>query len=70
MIAQNLLQKITFTRDSEEHVNNQIVTAFPCLIETGWIGYKTKSTSELELMPFEPNNTKDLNYIKRYLLIF
>ncbi|GES96400.1 hypothetical protein GLOIN_2v1885837 [Rhizophagus clarus] len=65
LIDQKLLQKITFIQDSEEHVNNQIVTAFPCLVETGWFCYKTKTTSELETTPFEPDHIKDLNYIKR-----
>ena len=68
LMTQDLLKRITFTQDNEDHVNDQIVMTFPCLIETGWICYKTKSTSELELMPFEPDSAKDLNYIKRYFI--
>jgi hypothetical protein len=69
LAAQNLLlQKITFNQDGEDYINEQIVAIFPCLAQTGWVCYKTKSTSELEEMPFQPNDVKDLNYIKRYLI--
>lgn len=65
-MSQNLLlQKITFNNDGENYVNNQVVSTFPCLVETGWECYKAKNTSELEEMPFEPESIKDLNYIKR-----
>ncbi|GES72833.1 hypothetical protein GLOIN_2v1885837 [Rhizophagus clarus] len=52
LIDQKLLQKITFIQDSEEHVNNQIVTAFPYHIkDLNYIKRASTSKSKVYIKP-------------------
>jgi hypothetical protein len=68
--SQNLLlQKIKFNQNDEDYINNKITAVFPWLVETGWVCYRAKGTSELEEFPFEPSAIKDLDYNKRYFNI-